>query len=144
MGLRRAAAADDYRTGHVLAAERGQDRANRGGEESTLTLTASNTGKSTAYAAKLDLTVTNGVYLTSIGQSSNAGDPIMRLSDTHFVWDMSSVPVGQSRTLTFKLGSLNTTSVTTAVYVNANLQQYSSLPDGEEKSINRFRLTKSE
>ncbi|TDF97232.1 S-layer homology domain-containing protein [Paenibacillus piri] len=103
------------------------------GEPVTFQVKVDNTlGLSTAYAAELNMTVANSVYLQRVGPSTEASDVITSDSQ-HFTWKMAAIPAGQQRQLTFLAGSKNSTTVTSQVYFEAELAKYFSLPSGKGK-----------
>ncbi|TBL77282.1 S-layer homology domain-containing protein [Paenibacillus thalictri] len=102
------------------------------GDNSSFILTVNNiNGHSTAYSAKMTLSVTNDVYLVNVG-SGAAGEQVTKDAN-HITWSIDAIPVGATRQLTFRIGSHNTTNVTTSVYVQANLETYYSLPNSGGK-----------
>ncbi|SFL76019.1 S-layer homology domain-containing protein [Paenibacillus sp. 1_12] len=105
------------------------------GDNSTFVLRVNNTqGKSTAYSSMLSLAVTSGLFLTSVGPAAN--NESLTKDDTQFKWNIGAIPAGAQRELTFRVGSRETTSVTTLVYFQSKLDQYFSLPnEGGKKYV---------
>ncbi|QGQ95958.1 DUF11 domain-containing protein [Paenibacillus psychroresistens] len=118
----------------VLTLEITQDKPDLStpGEEVTYTVTVGNaSGNSDAFNANLDLSVSSKIYLSHVALAevndivtSNSGPT----GNGTIHWIIGSIPKGNSAILKFKAAAKDATTVTTAIYGEAKLKEYYSIP----------------